>query len=248
MARACLKVTLGSDVRDVLPIVSVPTLVLHRVDNVLAPVGFGHYLADHIPDARFVGLPGTDDLIWVGDADAVLEEIEEFLTGVRPCPQLDRILASVLFTDIVGSTEHASTRGDRTWREILDAHDSMVRRQIERFRGREINTTGDGFLVTFDGPARAVACGRAIRDGAQPLAIDVRVGVHVGEVELRGDDVMGTAVNIAARVASAAKPGEVLVSRTVTDLVSGSGLAFDGRGLHQLKGVPGTWDLFALRD
>ncbi|HMC71813.1 MAG TPA: adenylate/guanylate cyclase domain-containing protein [Mycobacteriales bacterium] len=248
MARAYLRVTMGSDVRAVLPAISVPTLVVHRVDDMALPVAHGRYLADRIADAKLVELPGGDDLMWVGDADTLLDEVEEFLTGVRRGPQSDSVLATVLYTDIVDSTKQASVLGDRAWTERLDAHDAMVRRQLERFRGREVKTLGDGFLAVFDGPARAIQCGCAVRDGAQQLGIDVRVGLHTGEVELRGTDIAGTTVNIGARVVALAAAGEVLVSRTVTDLVVGSGIAFDDREEHELKGVPGTWRLFAVAD
>jgi class 3 adenylate cyclase len=246
MATASLNVTLRSDVRGLLPSVSVPTLVAHRVDNVMAPVGFGQYLADNIPGARFLALPGVDDLMWVGDPEPLLDEVQEFLTGVPPAPPIDRVLATVLFTDIVSSTEQATAMGDRTWRDVLDRHDAIVRRQLERFNGREINTTGDGFIATFDGPARGIHCGRAIRDGTRQLGIDLRIGLHTGEVELRGDDVAGVAVHLAARVAAKAQGGEVLVSRTVKDLVAGSGITFTARGEHALKGVDERWELFAV--
>jgi class 3 adenylate cyclase len=180
------------------------------------------------------------------DPDPLVEEIEEFLTGVRHGPQPDRVLATVLFTDIVGSTEHATRLGDRQWRSLLDDHDALVHRQLERFSGRLVKTTGDGLLATFDGPARAIRCGSAIRDGLQRLGIDIRVGIHTGEVELRGDDVGGVAVHIAARVQALGQPGEILVSRTVTDLVAGSGIEFEDLGEHELKGVPGTWRLFEV--
>ena len=248
MARSYLRVTMGSDVRAVLPAITVPTLVLHRVDNQVTPPAFGRYLADHISDAKLVELPGREDLMWVGDASSLLDEVEEFLTGTRRGPESDTVLATVLYTDIVDSTKQASEVGDRLWRERLDTHDAMVRRQLERYRGREVKTLGDGFLTMFDGPARAIQCGRAIREGARQLGIDVRVGMHTGEVELRGDDIAGIAVNIAARVVAAADAGEVLVSRTVTDLVAGSEIAFDDRGEYELKGVPGSWRLFAVAD
>jgi class 3 adenylate cyclase len=194
----------------------------------------------------YVELPGADFLYWLGDTTAMLGEIEEFLTGARPTSMADRVLATVLFSDIVNSTAQASVVGDRAWRDRLDANDAMVRRQLGRFRGREVNTTGDGFLATFDGPARAIECGCAIRDGAHQLGMDVRVGLHTGEVELRGDDIGGLTVNVAARVTSLAVPGEVLVSRTVTDLVAGSLTRFEDRGEHELKGVPGSWKLYAV--
>jgi class 3 adenylate cyclase len=234
------------DVRELLPMIGVPTLVVHRRDcRVLRPE-HGRYLAERIDGSRYVELPGADFLYWLGDTSAMLGEIEEFLTGTRPASTADRVLATVLFSDIVDSTAQASVVGDRAWRDRLDAHDAMVRRQLGRFRGREVNTIGDGFLATFDGPARAIECACAIRDGAHQLGMDVRVGLHTGEVELRGDDIVGLAVNVAARVTSMAMPGEVLVSRTVTDLVAGSLTRFEDRGEHELKGVPGTWRLFAV--
>ena len=185
-------------------------------------------------------------MIFAGDSDADLDEIEEFLTGSRHGPDSDRVLATVLFTDIVGSTERATKLGDRAWRDLLDAHDGVVRRQLERFRGREVNTAGDGFLATFDGPGRAILCACAIRDAVRALGIEVRAGLHTGEIELRGGDVAGVAVHIGARVAAMAGPGEVLVSGAVPPLVAGSGIAFEDRGERELKGVPGTWRLYAV--
>ena len=246
-ARALLEVYFRSDVRDVLGVINVPTLVVHRSDDKAIVVENGRYLAKHIPGAKLVELPGADDIFWVGDADSVIDEIEEFLTGTRRGPETDRVLATVLFTDIVGSTERATEMGDRRWRDLLDAHDQTVRRQLERFRGREIATVGDGFLATFDGPGRAIQCAGAIRDAVRRLEIVLRIGLHTGEIELRGTDVAGIAVHLAQRVSTLARPGEVLVSRTVTDLVAGSGIEFADRGEHELKGLPGTWKLFAVR-
>lgn len=246
VAQAILRVRWNTDVRPLLPLVRVPTLVLHRRDYLTLRPEHGRYLAEHIPGALYRELPGADNLYWVGDTDLMLEEIEEFLTGARHAPEPDRVLATVLFTDIVASTAQASALGDRAWRDRLDRHDAMVRRQLERFGGREIKTIGDGFLATFDGPARAIQCACAIRDGAVQLGIEVRAGLHTGEVELLGDDVGGMTVNIGARVAALAGPGEVLVSRTVADLVVGSGLGFSERGQHELKGVPGVWTLLAV--
>ncbi|HMF05386.1 MAG TPA: adenylate/guanylate cyclase domain-containing protein [Acidimicrobiia bacterium] len=234
------------DIRDVLPAIPVPTLVLHRRDDRMVDVEMGRYLADHIPGAKFVELEGTDHLFFTGDADAIIDEIQEFLTGVRPLPAVERVLATVLFTDIVDSTRHAVEAGDERWKELLGRHDAQVRRQLERFQGREVNTTGDGFVATFDGPARAIRCATSIRDAVRALGIDVRAGLHTGEVETRGDDISGIAVHLAARVAAAAGAGEVLVSRTVVDLVAGSGLSFAPRGARTLKGVPGEWELFAV--
>jgi len=234
------------DLRAVLPSIRVPTLVLHRAGDRAFPVGHGRYLAEHIPGAKYVELPGEDDFIYVGDTETMLAEIEEFLTGVRPVAEIDRVLATVLFTDIVGSTERAATLGDRAWHALLDTHHGIVRRELERHRGREVDTAGDGFLATFDGPARAIRCACAIRDGVRSLGIEIRAGLHTGECELMGDGVGGIAVHIGARVAASAAPGEVLVSSTVKDLVAGSGLRFVDRGVHSLRGVPGEWRLFAV--
>jgi class 3 adenylate cyclase len=243
--RTLLNMVVETDVRDVLPSIRVPTLVLHREEE-FVPVEQARYLADHIPGARLVVLPGADHIPFYGDADGYAEEIEEFLTGARHAPGTDRVLATVLFTDIVASTQHAAELGDRKWRDLLDAHDRTIRRQLERFRGREVNTAGDGFLATFDGPGRAIECGCAMRDAVRALGLEVRVGLHTGEVELRGDGVAGMAVHIGARVAQHADASEVLVSSTVKDLVAGSGIEFHDRGEHELKGVPGTWRLFTV--
>jgi class 3 adenylate cyclase len=242
--RAMADNLVGIDVRAVLPMISVPTLVLHATDDAAIPIGNGRWLADHISGARFVELPG-DHLTGVAD-DRFAEEVEKFLTGRRRTVTTDRVLSTVLFSDIVGSTKQAAALGDRRWREVLDRHDVVVRRAIETYRGKLIRSTGDGVLATFDGPARAVACGCELRDGLRSLGIDVRVGLHTGEVELRGDDIGGIAVHIGARVAAIGGAGEVLVSRTVTDLVAGSGIEFTGRGTYQLKGVPGDWQLFSV--
>jgi class 3 adenylate cyclase len=233
------------DVRHVLPTIRVPTLVLHRTGDSIS-VDQGRYIAEQIPGAKYVELPGTDHLPAAGDFNALVDEIEEFLTGVRPVPESDRVLATVLFTDIVGSTERAATLGDRAWRALLDTHHGIVRRELERHRGREVGTAGDGFLATFDGPARAIRCAAAIRDGVRSLGIQIRAGLHTGECELMGDDVGGIAVHIGARVMATAAPSEVLVSSTVKDLVAGSGLRFVDRGVHSLHGVPGEWRLFAV--
>jgi class 3 adenylate cyclase len=240
------QVALNADVRAILGTIRVPTLVLHRAGNRYIRVGNGRYLAEHIPRARFVELPGDDHLFYAGDVEAMLAPIEEFVTGARqPVVDDDRVLATVLFTDIVGSTEHATRLGDRAWRDLLERHDTAVRQELGRFRGREIHTTGDGFFATFDGPARAVRCALAIRAAVRPLGLEVRSGLHTGECELRGDDVSGIAVHIGARVAAAAKAGEVLVSGTLKDLVTGSGLRFVERGAHRLKGIEGEWPLHA---
>jgi class 3 adenylate cyclase len=235
-----------ADLRGVLPIIQPPTLVLHRsADAALSPE-FGRYVADHIPDTRYLELAGSDNLWWLDPAGALVGEVEEFLTGVRHAPETDRVLATVMFTDIVGSTQRAAELGDQTWCQVLDSHDQAVRRQLDRFRGREVHTAGDGFLATFDGPGRAIQCACAIRDAVGGLGIEVRVGLHTGEIEVRGDDVAGMAVHIGARVSSLADAGEVLVSSTVKDLVVGSAIEFADRGEHELKGVPGRWKLYAV--
>jgi class 3 adenylate cyclase len=233
------------DIRSILPTIRVPTLVMHRTGDQDVNVAEGRYIAERIAGARFIELPGDDHLPWTGDQSRFLDEMQEFLTGVRPAPEYERVLATVMFTDIVGSTEVASRLGDRDWRDLLGRHHAIARAEIARFRGREINTAGDGFIATFDGPARAVRCAGAMRNALQPLGIEIRAGVHTGEIELDGDDVGGIAVHICARVAAAAAAGETLVSSTVKDLVSGAGLAFTDRGSHALKGVPGEWRLFA---
>jgi class 3 adenylate cyclase len=247
-AQALLGVYLTADVREVLPQLHLPTLVLHREDDRAVPVAAGRYLAAHIHDARWVQLPGGDDVFWLGDSDGLLDEIEEFVTGLPAAPTTNRVLSTVLFTDIVGSTELVSEVGDKRWSELLDRHNAATRRQLNRFGGTEVNTTGDGFVATFDGPARAVTCACAIRDVGRQSGLEVRSGVHTGEIEVFGDDIAGIGVHIAARIAAAAEPSSVWVSRIVTDLVTGSGLRFTDRGAHALKGVPGSWDLYALAD
>jgi class 3 adenylate cyclase len=234
------------DVRDVLSSIQVPTLVMHRDNDPLIDVRHSKYLAEHIPGAKLVSMPGADNLVVAGDAEAVLDEISEFFTGQRPVREPDRILATVMFTDIVDSTRRAAELGDADWRRVLERHDALVRRELDRWQGREVKTTGDGFLATFDGPARAIRCGHAITEAVEPLGIRVRAGLHTGECEVRGDDVAGMAVHIGARVGSLAGPGEVLVSSTVKDLVVGSGIDFEDRGEHELKGVPGAWKVFAV--
>ncbi len=240
------RMNLELDVRHVLPTIRVPTLVLHRSGDPDEHIEEGRYLAQHIPGARFVELPGVDHWPWVGDTDAILDEIGEFVTGVRPDREPDRVLATVLFTDIVTSTEHAVRLGDRRWRDLQERHHALVRRELDRHRGREVDTAGDGFLATFDGPARAIRCAKAISEGVRELGLEVRAGLHTGEVELRGEAVSGIAVHTGARVMAQAGAGEVLVSSTVKDLVAGSGLAFEDRGVHALKGVPGEWRLYAV--
>jgi class 3 adenylate cyclase len=245
-ARVMLTSAFGADVRPALPLIAAPTLLLHRIAAPFS-IGLSRYLADCIPTARLIELPGHDHMPYAGDNDALVEEIEEFLTGVRAATGSDRVLTTVLFTDIVASTQHAARSGDRNGSELLDRHDSMVREQLRRFRGQEIKTTGDGVLATFDGPARGMRCAEAICAGARRLGIEVRAGLHTGEVELRGDDVSGIAVHLAQRVSALAAPSEVLVSRTVMDLVAGSGIEFDRRGEHELKGLDSSWQLFALK-
>jgi DNA-binding SARP family transcriptional activator/class 3 adenylate cyclase len=242
-----LRLTAEYDIRDALPSITVPTLVVHRSDDAIIPVVHGRYLANHIPGAKYVELPGANHLWWVGDHEQVLEPVQQFLTGSAPGPAPERVLTTLLFTDIVDSTRRASEAGDRRWRFLQSQHDRAVRSEIARHNGREVKTMGDGFLATFDGPTRAVRCAAAIRDAVVAIGIDVRAGLHTGEVELVGDDIAGIAVNIAARVCALAGPGEVLVSRTVVDLVAGSGLEFVPRGEHELGGLPGTFTLLALQ-
>jgi len=249
MQRKAAQLLVFSDVRPLLAAIQVPSLVLYRRGDRFAGKPHGVYLAEHISDAKLVELPGEDNLIFVGNSDADLDEIEEFLTGARHAPRSDRVLATVLFTDIVASTEQLAESGDRKWRDLLDAHDRTIRRQLERFGGREVGTRGDGFVATFDGPGRAIECGCAMRDAVRALGLEIRVGLHTGEIEVRADDeVAGVAVHIAARVEQHADPAQVLVSSTVKDLVAGSGIEFADRGEHQLKGVPGTWRLFSVVD
>ena len=245
-AQALLRMNVEIDVRAVLPTIRVPTLVLHRTGDRTLPVQMGRYVAERIPDAKFVELPGDDHIAWVGNADAILDEIEEFLTGARRGQEFDRVLATVLFTDIVDSSRHATKLGDRRWHALLDAHHSLVRSELARFRGREIDTAGDGFLAAFDGPARAIRAACAIAAGVKKLGLDVRAGLHTGECEVMGSKLGGIAVHIGARVASLAAADEVLVSNTVKDLVAGSGFQFVDRGAHTLKGIPGSWGIFAV--
>jgi class 3 adenylate cyclase len=245
MVQKIFEMFLDVDVRAVLPATHVPTLVLHRRGDRVVNRRAGKQLAAGIPDARYVELPGIDHVPWAGDSDAVLGEIEEFLTGTRSLPDPERVLATVMFTDIVGSTERAAELGDKRWRDLLASHHAAVRSELSRFRGREVKTLGDGFLAVFDGPARAIRCGHGIAAGAPALGIEVRVGVHTGEVELIGEDVGGVAVHIAARVAALAAAGEVLVSRTVKDLVAGSDIRFADRGATHLDGIAHEWRLFA---
>jgi len=245
MLASLAQMFLDIDVRDVVPTVHVPTLVLHRRHDRLVNVRNGRWLAEHLPDARLVELPGSDHSLLYEEPESALGEVEEFLTGTRSTPAPQRMLATVLFTDIVDSTKTATELGDRRWREVLEGHQRAVRDALARFDGREVKSTGDGFLATFDGPARGIHCARAILDSSDPLGIRVRAGLHTGECEVMGDDIGGIAVHIAARVSAYAGAGEVLVSRTVKDLVAGSGIVFTDRGTHELKGVPDVWQLYA---
>jgi class 3 adenylate cyclase len=245
MVQQIFEMFLDIDVRAVLPTIHVPTLVLHRRGDRVVNRRAGRELAAAISGARYVELPGIDHLPWAGDSEAVLGEIEEFLTGTRAVPEPDRVLATVMFTDIVGSTRRAADLGDARWRELLSAHHAAVRRELMRFRGREVKTLGDGHLATFDGPARAIRCGHAIAEAVDSLGLEMRIGLHAGEVELMEDDVGGIAVHVAARIGALAAPGEVLVSSTVRDLVAGSGIRFVDRGTERLKGIADEWRLFA---
>jgi class 3 adenylate cyclase len=260
-AIALLRMNSQIDVRDVLPSIRVPTLVVYRRDarfghgaaawrdageDLITPRGEAQDMAEAIPDARVVELPGGDHLPWVGETEALLGEVGEFLTGVRAVPDPDRVLATILFTDIVGSTSFAAELGDKRWRDLVGRHNALVRRQLERFRGRELDTAGDGFVAAFDGPARGIYCAQAITQSVTALGLSVRAGLHTGECEVHEGKLAGIAVNIAARVSTLAGPDEVLVSSTVKDLVVGSDLGFTERGAHELKGVPGQWNLFAV--
>lgn len=247
-ALAWFRITMEIDIRDVLPAIRVPTLVLHRRDDRVVPVEAGRYLAEHIPGARYVEIDGADHFPFEGDSAAMVGVVEEFLTGSRTRPEPDRVLATVLFTDIVGSTERAAELGDREWTALLADHHALVRGELERFRGTEVRIAGDGLLATFDGPARAVRCACAIRDGVRPLGVEIRAGLHTGEVELTDSGVEGIAVHLGARIADRAAAGEVLVSSTIRDLVVGSGIGFADRGAHELKGVPGKWQIHAVTD
>jgi class 3 adenylate cyclase len=246
-ARALARIYSQADVRSILPAITVPTLILHRRDQAMLEMGHAQYLVDHIEGANLVVLPGADTLPFAGNIDELLDPIEEFLTGSHGTGPADRVLATVMFTDIVGSTRQLAELGDRQWHDLLQHHNSMVKRQVERFRGRLVKRIGDGTLITFDGPARAIACARSIVSGAQQLGVDLRAGLHTGEIELFDDDIGGIAVHIAARVVDLGGANEILVSRTVTDLVAGSGIEFEDRGEHELKGVPGSWRLFAVK-
>jgi len=237
----------GLDVRDVVAAVRQPTLVLARAEDEYVRPVHGRYLAEHLPNAKYVELPGGDHVFNAGGIDEFAEQIEEFLTGARHTANVDRVLATVVFTDVVSSTRQAATLGDRRWKELLDHHDDVVGQALVRFRGRQVKTTGDGVLAVFDGPARAIGASLMIRDSLRAAGLETRCGIHTAEVELRGEDIGGIGVHIAARVSALATAGEVLASRTVVDLVAGSGIEFDDRGEHELKGVPGTWHLFAVK-
>jgi class 3 adenylate cyclase len=245
-AAALLRMNTHIDVREILPTIRVPTVLVYRTDDADAQVDEGRYIAQQIPGARFVELPGADHMMWTGDSAAILDEIEEFLTGVRRGPEPDRVLATVLFTDVVGSTELATRLGDRAWRDLLGRHNAAIRRELGRWRGREVDTAGDGFLATFDGPARAIRCAVAAVASVRGLGMRIRAGVHTGEVEVTNGDLRGIAVHIGSRVCGLAGPNEVLVSRTVADLVAGSGIVLADRGEHELKGVPGNWQVYAV--
>jgi pimeloyl-ACP methyl ester carboxylesterase len=244
-AAALMRMNTQIDVRDVLPTIQVPTLVMHRTGDLDVSIEEGRWIASRIPGATFVELPGDAHTLWAGKPDEVIDEIEEFLTGARRGPEPDRVLATVLFTDIVGSTEQATKLGDRRWRELLERHHAIVRQQLARYDGREVDTAGDGFLATFDGPARAIRCASAVQHAMPGVGLEVRAGVHTGECELHGDKVAGVAVHTGARILGHAGTGEVLVSSTVKDLVAGSGIEFEDRGEHELKGV-GAWRLYSV--
>lgn len=234
------------DIRHVLPAIRVPTLLLHAVGDRSVSVSASRYMAQQIPGAKYVELPGTDHMPVRGNSEAVLNEIQRFLVAAQQPVEADRVLATVMFSDIVGSTERAVTLGDRSWRELLARHHQVVRHELQRFRGHEVDTAGDGFLATFDGPARGVRCAASMVEALRPLGLDIRVGLHTGECEMLGSKVAGIAVHIGARVATAAQPGEVIVSSTVKDLVAGSGLRFEDRGVQTLKGLPEPWRLFKV--
>jgi len=246
MLSQLFRMFLEIDVRPVLPTIGVPTLVLHRRGDRAVNYQASKWMAEQIPGATYVELAGIDHAMFAGDTDALVDEVEEFLTGARRTTEVDRVLATVMFTDIVDSTKRASAMGDRAWRALLDAQNDVLRRELARARGREIKTLGDGMLATFDGPARAIRCARAMTEAVRPLDVEIRVGLHTGEVELVGDDVAGIAVHIAARVGGRAEAGEVLVSGTVKDLVAGSGIAFVDRGEHVLKGIPDAWRIYEV--
>ena len=246
-AVAWFRMTTEIDIRHVLPVIRVPTLILHRAGDVVMDPGASRYMAERVVSARYVELPGQDNLPLAGNVDAIVDEVEEFLTGARPAPVQDRVLATVMMTDIVGSTETAVRLGYRVWRDLLETHHRVVRSELGRFGGREVDTAGDGFLATFDGPARAIRCASAIIQGVRALGLDVRIGLHAGECEVIAGKMGGVAVHIAARVATYAQPGEVLATSTVKDLMVGSGFRFADRGVTTRKGVPDEWRLFAVK-
>ena len=244
-AAALSRMNYEIDIRHILPAIRVPTLILHATGDLTTNVGASRYMAERIPEAKLVEFPSTDHLPWAADAEAIVDEIEEFLTGERHVREPDRILATILFTDIVGSTDRAAAMGDQRWRDLLQSFYVRVRGEFRQYRGIEVGTAGDGVLARFDGPARAIRCAQSVANAVHALGIEVRTGLHTGECELIGDNVGGIAVHTAARVAALAQPAEVLVSHTVKDLVAGSGIRFEGRGTHTLKGIPGEWPLFA---
>lgn len=245
-AVALLKMNTQLDITRILPTIHVPTLVMHRTEDLDVSIEEGRWMAEHIPGAKFVEFPGADHLPWVGEQDGILDQTQEFLTGSLPEPDATRILATILFTDIVESTRHAHQLGDKAWKSVLEKHDRLCGSCIERFHGRLIKRTGDGIHATFDGPGRAISCARGILDGARDLGVDIRAGLHTGECEIRGEETEGIAVHLAARVAALADSSEVLVSRTVRDLVAGSGLEFTDRGMHQMRGFPEAWQVFSV--
>jgi class 3 adenylate cyclase len=240
------EMTSSVDVRPLLPEIAVPTLVMHRIGDRINEVDHGRYLAARIPEARWVELPGDDFLLWAGDIDTIADEVEEFLTGRRSGGEATRVVATVMFTDVVGSTERARALGDRAWADLLEAHNARVRDELRRFGGREIDTSGDGFLTWFDSPASAISCARAVLGSVREIRVNLRIGLHTGECDIVGDKLRGIAVHIGARVASNAGAGEILVSQTVKDVVAGSGIEFQERGSHELKGVPGEWRLYSV--
>ena len=245
-AVAVMKMNREIDVRQVLPSIQVPTLILHRTAERVSEVEHARYMAQHIPGAKLVELPGEDHVPWIGDQEKLLDEVEEFVTGARQAHELERVLVTVLFVDIASSTERVVAIGDRAWRGLLEAFQAKVREVLRQYRGQEIDTAGDGFLAAFDGPARGIRCASAIRDAVRAIGVEVRCGLHTGECERSGEKFAGIAVHTGARVAGLAAVGEVLVSQTVRDLVAGSGLTFETRGIHELKGVPGQWQLFGV--
>lgn len=245
-AAALTRMNSEIDVRHILPAIKVPTLILHAENDRTIHVEQGRYLAQHIPEAKFASLPTADHLPWVGCPEIILDEVEEFLTGIRTRPEIDRVLSTVMFTDIVGATDIAGRLGDQRWNDLLNAHHAAVRQALSVFRGREVDTAGDGFYATFDGPARAIHCARAIRDEVRKLGLSLRIGLHTGECEIKGDKLVGIAVHIGARLAAKATADQILVSQTVRDLVAGSGIEFHDYGTHALKGIPQAWHLYAV--